>query len=209
MADMKVDGQTGPNAGLRQQMSTVKRDGDLVKLGERVLKAGEKADEAASYLRFVPPIGLAFWLSGCTPTNKEVCSLRSLVKQQNSFNDAAYSSILDSDIEIAASSGARDPGISLMLSKKISGKLGFTHRKGEEKKVAGNPVTIQFIKAVSASAYDRDKMLAQSEFTPSDEPQKVSFDIPEGTNKIVVMKVGSGGVDAKMADITVVPGKAK
>ncbi|MFA5105190.1 MAG: hypothetical protein WC527_08455 [Candidatus Margulisiibacteriota bacterium] len=205
MADITVENRTSANSGLQQQMTTVKRDGEAAKAIDRALGAGMKAAEAVSYLRYVPPVGFIFLLGGCTPTNKELCSLRSLVEQQNSFNGADYSGILDSGIELEARSGDRDPGISLILSKYIAGKLEFTYQKGEQKEIAGNSVTIQFIKAVSARAYNRDKMLSQVEFTPSDEPKKASFDIPEGTNKIVVMKVGSGGVDAKMTEITIVP----
>ena len=209
MADMKVGGQTAERADFQREISGIRREGRIFNAGERVLDAGVKTAEAVSYLRYVPPVGFIFLLGGCTPTNKELCSLRSLVEQQNSFNAADYSSILDSNIELVAPSGARDPGISLILSKYVSGKLEFIHQKGEQKAVAENSVTIQFIKAVSARAYNRDKLLSQVEFTPSDEPKKASFDIPQGTNKIVVMKVGSGGVDVKMTEITVVPKQAK
>jgi hypothetical protein len=208
MADTRIDGQTAERADLSRQMSGIKREGMILNAGERALDAGVKAAEAASYLRFVPPVGLIFVLSGCTPTNKEMISLGSLVKQKNSFNSGS-SSVWGGNVELSAGSYARDPGVSLMLSKKIDGKLEFIQQTGKEKAVAGNPVTIQFIKAVSARAYNRDKILAQAEFTPSDEPQKESLDIPEGTNKIVIMKTGTGGVDVKMSEVTVVPKQAK
>lgn len=208
MADMKVGGQTAERAAFQREISGIRREGRILNAGERVLDAGVKAAEAVSYLRFVPPVGLVFVMSGCTKTNKEEVSLGALVKQQNSFNGAS-SSAWGGNVELKASSYERDPGVSLILSKKISGKLEFIHQQGKSETGAGSTVTVQFIKAVSARAHKLDKILSQAEFTPSAEPQKMSLDIPEGTNKVVVMKIGTGGVDVKMTEVTVVPKQAK
>jgi hypothetical protein len=133
------------------------------------------------------------------PVEQKPEPLYPLISRQDTFNSAeGYMSGRTGELVLRAGDRASDPGIALNLKQPVTGKLVFEHSTTAE---TAAPVTVQFIKAESSREYRSDRLLSQVSVTPKKDPAKALLDIPEGTNKIVVLKVGKGPVDVKMTGI--------
>ncbi|MFA5105188.1 MAG: hypothetical protein WC527_08445 [Candidatus Margulisiibacteriota bacterium] len=136
---------------------------------------------------------LPFIITGAAET------LGDLVDRQDAFN-GAEGSIEGDTIKLKAES-QNDAGLSIKLTKPISGRISFSFNGSDKAASDNNGVTVQFIKAGANYDYTNDKILAQQNIKPFESEQQTHFAVPEGTDKIVVMKVGRGSFDVKMSDI--------
>ena len=133
------------------------------------------------------------------PVEQKPEPLYPLISRQDTFNFAeGYMSGRTGELVLRAGDRAMDPGIALNLKKSVTGKFVFEHSTAAE---TATPVTVQFVKAESSREYRSDRLLSQVSVTPKKDPEVARLDIPEGTNKIVVLKVGKGPVDVKMTGV--------
>jgi hypothetical protein len=125
-----------------------------------------------------------------------------LVDRQDAFN-GAEGSISGDTIKLKADS-QNDAGLAISLKKPISGRIVFSFT-GSDKLASDNyGVTVQFIKAGPNYDYTRDKILDQKNIRPHGSAQHTHLAIPEGTDKIVVMKVGRGSFEINMSGIKLI-----
>ncbi|MFA5105191.1 MAG: hypothetical protein WC527_08460 [Candidatus Margulisiibacteriota bacterium] len=163
-------------------------------------KAAAKADESTKTPAGSKDSEVATLKVVAAPVEPE--PLSSLFCRQDSFNGAEGYLSKSDRLFLKAGKDDSDPGIAINLANPASGKLVF---EGKAAANSAGPITVQFIKAESPTDYQSDKLLGQSAISPKATAEKSQLDVPEGTNKIVVMKVGKGPVDVEMSNVGIVP----
>jgi hypothetical protein len=121
-------------------------------------------------------------------------SLGDLVDRQDAFNGAE--GYIKGDSIVLRADSQIDAGLAIKLKEPVSGRMELEYKGAPE----SGPLTIQFIKAGPNYDYTKDKIIDQKIFTPHNEAKGVAFNVPEGTDKIVVMMVGRGSFDVNMSN---------
>lgn len=94
-----------------------------------------------------------------------------------------------------------DGGLYVILNAQISGNLSFSYSGSST-----NHVTIQFIHKYNEDTNPTgDDILFSEWILPEEETNSMYLEIPEGTDKIVIMQVGSGESEILMTDTVVTP----
>lgn len=129
--------------------------------------------------------------SGCNP-------LEDIVKKSGPFcfsygwGDPPNTTAYIRNDEIYLETEDFDGGLYMELKKQISGTMSFTYSGSASKEV-----TIQFINKEETQS----TVLDHQNIMPENEIKSASMQIPEGTNKIVVMKIGAGHANISIKNI--------
>jgi len=225
---METSAVNGPSTGnlSNEAYAALKREGIFLKALDRGIGFAENTATVLAYIPLIP-----FCIAGCSPvkpaeqkegqtappksdqaiepetvqTQKVVIEETPIGKyagRNGTFNvgnhlyfkgDLPYISFFDNRTNIPF-------GFAVDLNEQITGKLSFSY-KGKESEA---PIKLQFIHAKDLDDYSSDEILKEETLYPKKEEQKAVIPIPEGTNKLVVIRIGEGPAGIYMDNISVI-----
>lgn len=214
--DRMQDKGTSRNVEARQGLATRKMNERPVEQAEIKSMSANKADTATIVSAIISGVVAITYTTisiinslgceGCERIPSGCNPLGDIVKKSGPFcfsygwgdppNTTAY---IKKD-EIYLETEDFDGGLYMELKKQISGTMSFTYSGAASKEV-----TIQFINKethVEQGMYvTTSTVLDHQNIMPENESKSVSMQIPEGTNKIVVMKIGDGHANISIKSI--------
>lgn len=128
------------------------------------------------------------------------------VIKQNPFN-GMDGHVENDNISLKASSSV-DPGLAIDIKELKGGVLSFIHKGTMSGGSKDGLYLIQFIKS-DPDDFHKDKILGQEDVITGNEAKAEAFQIPEGTDKIVIMTTGSGNIDVEMTKVIILPDVTK
>ena len=122
------------------------------------------------------------------------------VEKAGSFKDARG---YVKGAEVYMKTSSHDGGLYIIMNSQISGKLSFSYSGSSTRHVS-----VQFIQKYDANTNPtRDNILSSESVIPAEQPNSASLEIPDGTDKIVIMQVGSGESEILMTNTLLEAGK--
>jgi hypothetical protein len=105
--------------------------------------------------------------------------------------------------EVYMKTSSHDGGLYIIMNSQISGQLSFSYSGSSTK-----DVSIQFIQKYDASTNPTgDNILSSEKIKPLEQPNSASLEVPDGTDKIVIMQIGSGESEILMTNTLIESGK--
>jgi hypothetical protein len=99
---------------------------------------------------------------------------------------------------------ATDPGIAMLTKQQVGGyKMSFEYSGRVVGGLRNNSFTVLMIKAAPFGGHDKDVILKEIPFAPKADAKKAVIDIPEGTDKINVMLVGTGMINISLDKVLI------